>query len=128
MSERKAVQTDKAPRAIGPYSQGLLAGNTLYISGQLGIDPKSDQLVEGGTAAQTKQALENIMAVLMEVNMSMSNIVQMQIFLTDIGDFKMVNEVYQTFFTEPYPARAAVQVAALPKQANVEILSIAIKD
>lgn len=128
MTQRKAIQTDKAPAAIGPYSQALLAGNTLYISGQLGIDPATGKLVDGDTAAQARQALKNIMAILMEENMSMHNVVQVQVFLSDIADFGAVNEVYKTFFTEPYPARAAFQVAALPADARVEILAIAIKD
>lgn len=127
MTERKAIQTDTAPKAIGPYSQALLANNMLYISGQLGIDPATGKLAEGGTAAQAKQALKNVMAILMDQNMSMSNVVQVQVFLTDIGDFAAVNEIYKTFFTEPYPARAAVQVAALPAGACVEILATAIK-
>jgi 2-iminobutanoate/2-iminopropanoate deaminase len=127
MAERKAIQTDKAPKAIGPYSQALLANNILYISGQLGIDPAAGKLVEGDIAAQAKQALTNVMAILMEQNMSMSNVVQVQVFLTDIADFSAVNEVYKTFFNEPYPARAAVQVAALPAGASVEILATAIK-
>ena len=128
MTQRKAIQTDTAPAAIGPYSQALLAGNTLYISGQLGIDPATGKLIEGGTAEQARQALKNIMAILMDQNMSMHNVVQVQVFLTDIADFKAVNEVYKTFFAEPYPARAAVQVAALPAGASVEILATAIKD
>jgi 2-iminobutanoate/2-iminopropanoate deaminase len=128
MTERKAIQTDNAPGAIGPYSQALLVGKTLYISGQLGIDPATGQLVEGGAAAQARQALNNIMAILVEQNMNMHEVVQVQVFLTDIGDFKAVNEVYQTFFAEPYPARAAVQVAALPAGASVEILATAVKE
>ena len=128
MTQRKAIQTDKAPAAIGPYSQALLAGNMLYLSGQLGLDPATGTLVEGGTPAQARQALDNIMAILMDQNMSMHNVVQVQVFLTDIGDFKAVNEVYKTFFAEPYPARAAVQVAALPAGASVEILATAVKD
>lgn len=128
MTPRKAIQTDKAPAAIGPYSQALLVGNTLYISGQLGIDPATGKMIEGDTTAQTKQALTNIMAILMEENMSMHNIVQVQVFLADIKDFATVNEVYKTFFTEPYPARAAIQAGALPAGASVEILVTAIKD
>jgi len=128
MTERKAIQTDKAPAAIGPYSQALLVGNTLYISGQLGIDPATGKLVDGGTAAQTKQALKNIMAILMEVNMSMHNIAQVQVFLADIADFAAVNEVYKTFFAEPYPARAAIQAAALPAGGSVEISVTAVKE
>ncbi len=128
MTERKAIQTDKAPVAIGPYSQALLVGHTLYISGQLGIDPATGKLVEGDTAAQTEQALKNIMAILMEENMSMHNVAQVQVFLGDIADFSAVNEVYKTFFAEPYPARAAIQAGALPAGASVEILVTAVKD
>ena len=127
MTERKALQTDNAPAALGPYSQALLVGNTLYISGQLGLDPASGKLAEGGTAAQARQALENIMAILVEANMNMHEIVQVQVFLADMGDFKAVNEVYKTFFAEPFPARAAVQVAELPAGAAVEILATAVK-
>jgi 2-iminobutanoate/2-iminopropanoate deaminase len=128
MTQRKAILTDKAPAALGPYSQALLAGNTLYISGQLGLDPATGKLADGGTAAQARQAMENIMAILMDQNMSMHDVVQVQVFLTDIADFAAVNEVYKTFFSEPYPARAAVQVAALPAGASVEILATAMKD
>ncbi len=122
MSERKVIQTEEAPAAIGPYSQGLLAGNTLYVSGQLGIDPATGVLAEGGTAAQTHQALKNVMAILTKANLSLRDVVQVQVFLTDMGDFKAVNEVYKTYFQEPYPARAAVQVAALPAGGAVEFL------
>jgi 2-iminobutanoate/2-iminopropanoate deaminase len=128
MTGRKAVETDTAPAAIGPYSQALLVGNTLYISGQLGIDPATGKLVEGDTAAQAEQALKNIMAILMEENMSMHNVAQVQVFLGDIADFTAVNEVYKTFFAEPYPARAAIGAGALPAGASVEILVTAIKD
>ncbi|OQY03080.1 MAG: reactive intermediate/imine deaminase [Planctomycetales bacterium 4572_13] len=126
MTKRKAVQTDIAPAAMGPYSQALLMGNTLYISGQLGIDPATGKMVDGPTAAQAEQALKNIMAILMEANMSMHNVVQAQVFLADIGDFSAVNEVYKTFFAEPYPARAAIQAGALPAGGSVEILVTAV--
>ena len=128
MTERKAIQTDKAPAAIGPYSQALQVGDTLYISGQLGIDPATGKLVDGDTAAQAEQALKNIMAILMEENMSMHNVAQVQVFLADIADFAAVNEVYKTFFAEPYPARAAIQAGALPAGGSVEILVTAVKD
>ena len=127
MTEQKVIQTDKAPAAIGPYSQGLLVGNTLYISGQLGIDPATGKLVEGDTAAQAKQALENVMAILMKATMSMRDVVQVQVFLADIADFAGVNEVYKTYFHEPYPARAAIQAGALPVGGKVEILITAVK-
>lgn len=128
MTQRKAIQTDKAPAAIGPYSQALLVGNTLYISGQLGIDPATGKLVDGDTAAQAEQALKNIMAILMEENMSMHNVAQVQVFLADIADFAAVNAVYKSFFSEPYPARAAIQAGALPAGGSVEILVTAIRD
>ena len=128
MTQRKSIQTDKAPAAIGPYSQALQVGHTLYISGQLGIDPVTGKMVEGDTAAQAKQALNNVMAILMEVNMSMHNVVQVQVFLADIADFGSINEVYKTFFVEPYPARAAIQAGALPAGASVEILVTAVQD
>lgn len=128
MTERKAVHTDKAPAAIGPYSQALRVGNTLYISGQLGIDPATGKRVDGDTAAQAEQALKNIMAILMEENMSMHNVAQVQVFLADIADFAAVNAVYKSFFSEPYPARAAIQAGALPAGGSVEILVTAIKD
>ncbi len=127
MTERKVILTDTAPAAIGPYSQALLAGNTLYLSGQLGIDPATGKLVEGGTAVQAQQALENVMAILMKANMSMRDVVQVQVFLADIADFKAVNEVYKTYFKEPYPARAAIQAGALPAGGLVEILVTAQK-
>jgi 2-iminobutanoate/2-iminopropanoate deaminase len=125
MNERKVIQTGKAPKAIGPYSQGLLAGDTLYVSGQLGIDPATGKLVDGGAAKEARQALKNVMAILMEANMNLHQVVQVQVFLTDIEDFAAVNEVYRSFFAEPYPARAAVQVAALPAGGKVEVLATA---
>ena len=128
MTERKAIQTDKAPAAIGPYSQALQVGDTLYISGQLGIDPVTGKRVDGDTAAQAEQALKNIMAILMEENMSMHNVAQVQVFLAEIADFAAVNEVYKSFFSEPYPARAAIQAGALPAGGSVEILVTAVKD
>ncbi|MEN8127627.1 MAG: RidA family protein [Planctomycetota bacterium] len=128
MTQRKAIQTDRAPKAIGPYSQALQVSNTLYISGQLGIDPATGKLVAGGTAEQARQALKNIMAILVEANLNMHDVVQVQVFLGNIADFAAVNEVYKTFFVEPYPARGAFQVAALPAGASVEILATAIKD
>lgn len=127
MTERKVIQTDEAPAAIGPYSQGLLAGNMLFVSGQLGIVPETGQLAEGGTTAQARQALENVMAILAKATLSLRDVVQVQVFLTDMGDFKAVNEVYKTFFQEPYPARAVVQVGALPASGSVEILVTAVR-
>ncbi|NLW83388.1 MAG: hypothetical protein GXY41_03130 [Phycisphaerae bacterium] len=122
----QTIQTDAAPAAIGPYSQAVRAGNTLYLSGQLGIDPTTGKLVEGDVVPQAKQALKNITAILDAAGFNRADIVQVQVFLTNIGDFAAVNEVYKHYFSPPYPARAAVAVAALPAGAAVEILVTAI--
>jgi len=127
MSQKKVIQTDAAPKAIGPYSQAVLKGNILFVSGQLGIDPATGKLVDGGVQEQTRQALKNVQAIVEAATMTMKNVVQVQVFLADIADFAQVNEVYKTFFEPPYPARAAVQAAGLPKEARVEILAIAVK-
>lgn len=127
MTERRIIHTENAPKAIGPYSQAMLVGNTLYISGQLGIDPATCKLVEGGTAEQTRQAFENIKAILSAANMGLENIVQVQVFLADIGDFAAMNEVYGSYFESDFPTRAAFEVANLPAGAKVEILATAVK-
>ncbi len=127
MSTRKAIQTKNAPAAIGPYSQGLQVGNTLYISGQLGIDPATGEIVDGRIGAETSQALENVKAILCEAGFSLADVVQAQVFLADIKDFAEMNEVYGSFFAEPYPARAAFEVAQLPKNGKVEIMITAAK-
>lgn len=122
----QTIQTDAAPAAIGPYSQAVRAGNTLYLSGQLGIDPSTGKLAEGGVVQQAEQAFKNITAILDAAGFNRADIVQVQVFLTNIGDFAAVNEVYKHYFSPPYPARAAVAVAALPAGAAVEILVTAI--
>ena len=127
MSHRKAIGTEQAPAAIGPYSQALRVGDTLYVSGQLGIDPATGKLAEGPAAVQARQALKNIQAILTEAGFGMSDAVQVQVFLADIADFAEVNDVYKEFFAEPYPARAAIQAAALPAGGKVEIVTIAKK-
>ncbi len=123
----KAIATDKAPAAIGPYSQGILAGGTLYISGQIPIDPALGEITAKDIAGQTAQALKNIGEILAAAGMDYSNVVKTTVLLQDIADFAAMNEVYGTFFTEPYPARAAFQAAAIPKGALVEIEAIAVK-
>ncbi|MBP6124476.1 MAG: Rid family detoxifying hydrolase [Phycisphaerae bacterium] len=125
---RKAISTEKAPRSLGPYSQAIQVGQTLYLSGQLGIEPSSGKLAEGGAAAQARQALLNIQALVSAAGFSMQEIVQVQIFLADMNDFTAVNEVYRTFFQEPFPARAAVQVSGLPSGGRIEILAVAQKE
>ncbi len=127
MTERKIITTDKAPKAIGPYSQALLAGNTLYMSGQIGIDPATGKFVEGSTTEQTKQVFENIKAILAAADMELKHVVQAQVFLADMSDFVKMNEVYASYFTGDFPTRVAFQAAELPAGAKVEILTTAIK-
>ncbi|NLP05892.1 RidA family protein [Candidatus Fermentibacteria bacterium] len=118
------VLSDEAPRPIGPYSQAVRAGEVIFLSGQLGIDPLTGRLAEG-IEAQAVQALRNIRAVLASAGCSMSDLVTTTVLLADMGDFAAVNRVYSEFFTEPFPARAAYQVAALPLGARVEIQATA---
>jgi len=124
---KKAVSTEKAPKAIGPYSQAIRAGDFLFVSGQLPIDPATGQMAAGDAAAQAGQSLANIRAILDAAGMEMSNIVKTNVFLKDMGDFAKVNEGYAGFFEGEYPARAAVEVARLPKDALVEIEAVAYK-
>lgn len=122
----QAVHTDNAPAAIGPYSQAVKAGNTIYVSGQLPVDPATGEFAGDDIKAQTKQSLTNIRNILKEAGAGMENVVKTTVLLSDIGDFAAMNEVYATFFKEPFPARAAFQVAAIPKGAKVEIEAIAV--
>ncbi|MGN0661860.1 MAG: RidA family protein [Faecalibacterium sp.] len=123
----QAIHTDRAPAAIGPYSQGVQAGNTLYVSGQLPIDPATGAFAGEDIAAQTRQSLTNIQNILAAAGASMADVVKTTVLLKDIGDFAAMNAVYAEFFSEPFPARAAFQVAALPKDARVEIECVAVK-
>ena len=120
---RQTIQTDKAPAAVGTYSQAVKVGNTVYISGQLGFDPETMELREG-FEAQAKQVFENIKAICSAAGGTINDVVKFNVSLTDIDDFAALNEVFIANLTEPYPARAAVQVAALPKGGVVEIESI----
>ena len=122
----KVTSTPNAPAAIGPYSQGIAAGSTVYVSGQLPIDPATGAMPEG-IQAQTAQALKNITNILAEQGMTLDNVVKTTVFLADLADFVPMNEVYGQFFSQPYPARSAVQVAKLPKDAPIEIECIAVK-
>ncbi|RUM34814.1 MAG: reactive intermediate/imine deaminase [Desulfobulbus sp.] len=119
------ISTDNAPAAIGPYSQAVRTGNTLYISGQLPLDPATKEMPEDA-AAQASRSMQNIRAILEAAGCTMDSIVRCGIFVTDLGDFAAINEAYAAFFTGDYPARATVQVAALPLGAKVEIDAIAI--
>ncbi len=123
---RRIISTAGAPKAIGPYSQAVLVNELLFCSGQLGLDPATGEFVADDAAGQTQQALKNAGAVLEAAGTSFRNVVKTSIFLADINDYKAVNEVYAGFFAAPYPARAAFQVATLPKHAKVEIELIAI--
>ena len=115
------IHSDKAPKAIGPYSQAVLAGNTLYLSGQTPLDPATGKLVEGDISAQARQVFENLGAVLAAANAGFPQVVRVGIYLTDLGNFAAVNEVMKQYFAEPYPARSTIGVAALPLGAAVEI-------
>lgn len=120
------VSTEKAPAAIGPYSQAVQAGNTVYVSGQLPIDPATGAFAGEDIRAQTRQSLTNIRSILEAVGADMSKVVKTAVLLKNIADFAAMNEVYAEFFAAPYPARAAFQVAALPKDALVEIECVAV--
>lgn len=122
----QSVMTLKAPGAMGPYSQAILMNNTMFISGQLGIEPNSGNLVEG-FEAQTNQVFANIKAILDAVGMGFSNIVKCSVFLKDLNDFAVMNEIYGRYFSAPYPAREAIQVARLPKDGLIEISVIAMR-
>lgn len=129
-ADRQVISTDAAPAAIGPYSQAIRVGNTLYCSGQIGLDPDSrrDSLVTGGIEAETRQALDNLRAVLQAADFSMEDIVRTQVFLADLDDYAAMNEVYGTYFDDAPPARAAVQAAGIPAGARVEIMVTARKE
>ena len=122
---KQVISTDKAPAAIGPYSQAIEAKGFVYASGQLPIDPATGQFPEGGIQEQTRQSILNAQAILEDAGLSLSNVVKTTVFLADMGDFAAMNEVYASFFQVPYPARSAVAVKTLPKGAMVEIECIA---
>lgn len=120
------ICTSSAPAAVGPYSQAIAAGRFVFLSGQLPIDPATGKFHPGGVREQTKQCLENVKAVLKESGLNMEDVVKTTVFLRDINDFSDMNEVYATFFADgQYPARSAVQIAALPKDALIEIEAVA---
>ena len=118
---KQAIQSPAAPAAIGPYSQAVLADDTLYMSGQIPLDPKTMQIVDGGIEAQTHRVFANLRAVAGAANATLNDIVKLSILLTDLGDFAKVNEIMATYFQAPYPARATYQVAALPRGARIEV-------
>ncbi len=122
--ERRVIQTDKAPQAIGTYSQAIQTGNTLYLSGQIPLVPETMKMVEGPIEAQIRRVFDNLSAVSEAAGGSLADIVKLNIFLTDLGHFPLVNQVMADYFQQPYPARAAVGVASLPKDAQVEMDAI----
>ncbi len=121
----QAIHTEKAPKAIGPYSQAIKVGNLVFASGQVPIVPATGEFVEGGIQEQTRQALTNAQAILEEAGTSLKNVVKTTVYLSDMANFAAMNEIYAEFFTQPYPARSAVAVKALPKGALVEVECIA---
>lgn len=125
---RRAVSSDSAPQAIGPYSQAVQAGSLLFVSGQIPLDPATGAMVEGDIAAQTRQVFANLGAILAAAGASFDQVVRTTVYLADMDDFVTVNEVYGTYFSAPFPARATVQAARLPKDARVEIDLIASRD
>ncbi len=124
---REIIHTDQAPKAIGPYSQANIAGNLVFVSGQLGFDPATGNFVDGGVREQTEQALRNMRAILEAAGASLADVTACTVYLKDMNDFAAMNEVYATFFSENPPSRAAIQVARLPKDGIVEISCIAVK-
>ena len=124
----QSIHTEKAPAAIGPYSQAVRAGNTIYVSGQIPIDPATGEFAGSDIASQARQSLTNIRNILAVAGTDMGHVVKTTVLLADIKDFAAMNEVYAGFFTEPFPARAAFQVAALPKGALVEIEAVAVTE
>lgn len=123
---RQAIATDKAPKAIGPYSQAVRMGNLLFISGQIPIDPSTGNLIQGDIAAMTRRVFDNLEAILKAAGASFDNVARTTVFLADMNDFAAMNEVYATRFKDPAPARSTVQAARLPKDARVEIDVIAV--
>ncbi len=124
MSNKAIIHTSHAPEAIGPYSQAVKVGNTVFLSGQIPLDPKTMQLVQGSIEQEATRVFDNLKAVAEAAGGSMGDFVKVSIFLTDLNDFATINEVMKRYFSAPYPARACVQVAALPKGARVEIEGI----
>ena len=119
--EKTIIATDRAPQAIGTYSQAVKVGTTVYLSGQIPLDPDSMEIVEGDISVQIKRVFDNLSEVAEAAGGNLSNVVKLNVFLTDLSNFPTVNEIMATYFTEPYPARAAVGVASLPKGAQVEM-------
>ena len=124
---KKQIITENAPKAIGPYSQGICIGNTVYVSGQIPVDPKTGIMADS-IEEQAHQVFKNLAGILSEEGLTFQNVVKTAVFLDDLSNFAAVNAIYESYFSTPYPARSCVQVAAIPKGAKVEIECIAVKD
>jgi 2-iminobutanoate/2-iminopropanoate deaminase len=123
---REAISTPNAPQAIGPYSQAIRANGFIFVSGQIPIDPRTQQIVEGGVAKQTEQVINNLEAILKAAGSSLANVVRTGVYLKDMGEFAVMNDIYERFFPQSAPARSTVEVARLPKDVRVEIDVIAL--
>lgn len=123
---KQVINTEKAPKAIGPYSQAIQANGFLFVSGQLPVVPTTGAFAEGGVAAQTRQSLENVKAILLQAGITLDDVVKTTVFIKDMNDFVSVNNVYAEYFTKDFPARACIEIARLPKDALVEIEVIAV--
>ena len=121
---KEPIRTDRAPAAIGTYSQAIRAGGMVFVSGQIPLDPRTMQLVEGGPAAEIRQVIENLAAVAEAAGATLADVVRVTVYLTDLAHFPLVNDIMAEYFSEPYPARAAIGVAALPRGAGVEMDAI----
>lgn len=126
MSQRRIFHSDRAPKAIGPYSQAVQVGNTVYLSGQTPLHPDTGELVEGDISVQARQVFENLQSVLAAAGLTFDHVARVGIYLTDLGNFAAVNEVMKQYFREPYPARSTIGVAALPRASQVEIDLVAV--
>lgn len=122
---KKVIATTEAPKAVGPYSQAVAVGNLLFAAGQIPLDPATGELVEGDISAQTERVLQNVAGVLRANGMTFANVVKSTVFMVDLANFAAMNAVYSKYFSEPFPARSTIQVAALPKGAQVEIEVVA---
>ncbi len=123
---KTVISSSEAPAAVGPYSQAVRAGQTLYCAGQIPLDPATGELIEGDVAAQTERVLQNLGGVLRAAGLDYKDVVKTTVFLTDLGNFAAMNEVYARYFAAPFPARSTIQVAGLPKGASVEIEAVAV--
>lgn len=128
MPEKQVVATQLAPAAIGPYSQAIMAGDMIFTAGQIGMEPATGNMAQGGILGETTQALSNLQAVLAAAGCGLADVVKTTVFLADMDEFGTMNGVYEAFFPPPYPARSAVQAARLPRDARVEIEAIAVRD